>query len=127
MATSKIKNATHSFSSSEMLVGCWIDGKPLYRKVITGTSITGDANTYAPYNIPNVKDFVNASVMCKFANNDYYRMLNFTFRNVSSDSSWYAGFALDKANGRIVFQCGPNFAQYVSQWWATLEYTKTTD
>ena len=47
---------THHYSTSEKVVGTWIDGKPIYEKVITGLSITMNWN--AQYRTENT--FANA-------------------------------------------------------------------
>lgn len=52
---------THHYSTSEQVVGTWIDGKPLYERVYTGLSIPLNGNDWVYYNDPvdveNVIDF----------------------------------------------------------------------
>lgn len=52
---------THHYSTSEQVIGTWIDGKPLYERVYTGLSIPLNGNDWVYYNDPvdveNVIDF----------------------------------------------------------------------
>jgi len=46
-----------TYSTSETKIGTWIDGKPLYRKVYTGTKVSGSNKTISLSNL-NI-DYVN--------------------------------------------------------------------
>ncbi len=51
----------HSYSTEETLVGTWTDGKPLYRRVVTGSSAGNGQNDNVIATIPNIKNIVYAS------------------------------------------------------------------
>ena len=53
------------YSTTEHIIGTWIDGKPIYEKVITKTLTqnTGASIKAYPHNIPNVSEIV--LVLCK--------------------------------------------------------------
>lgn len=46
-----------TYSTNEVRIGTWIDGKPLYRKVYTGTKVSG-SNVTIPLRNLNI-DYVN--------------------------------------------------------------------
>ena len=41
-----INNINANYSTDEQVIGKWIDGKPLYRKVYTGTKVSGHNKTF---------------------------------------------------------------------------------
>ena len=102
----------HTYSTEEQVIGTWIDGKPLYRKVVTGTTknvVSGEIDT--KIGITNVDTVISYS-----ANVDGWiityltRLINLSgtlrldIMNQESDS----GFSVKP------FKC-------------IVEYTKTTD
>lgn len=115
---------SHHYSESEQVVGTWIDGKPLYEKTVSGTSITRGTTYNVAHSISNISEIVNSDVNCHFSNNGAWRKLNFAYNNGSTDANWYAGYTVDNTN--ISFQVGNSF-QPVDKWHATIRYTKTTD
>lgn len=50
-----------NYSTTEQVIGTWIDGKPLYRKVATVSAITGNNTWKSVDNAPtNVRTYINA-------------------------------------------------------------------
>ena len=99
----------NSYSETETLTGGkWIDGKPIYRKVITGLSIGGTATTWTNTGatISNVAVLVSSKAI-KTSANENPNFCNFRMNN-------------------------NNLQYYVHHTWAGIdtvivEYTKTTD
>lgn len=97
-----------SYSTEEQVIGKWIDGKPLYRKVISHT-ITGSSQEKEPHNISNIDRVI--SIKNSLINQYGYFMANEPTISANMDA----------------------FNIYITSEWATgftyfiIEYTKTTD
>ena len=53
-----IKEVANTYSTNETIVGKWIDGKPLYRKVITTNSTQIDVSSFNIESVSDVRYFV---------------------------------------------------------------------
>lgn len=113
------------YSTEEKEIGCAPNGKPLYQKTIIGTTLSGQTSDNKPHNISNLDEVIDAEVSCYFSSNGYWRKLNFAYNNGTIDNAWLAGFNINNTN--IIFQVGNSFANGISKWYATIQYTKTTD
>ena len=101
------------YSTQEQLIGSWIDGKPLYRKVteLEPKFIQGD-NIYNT-NITNFKTLVTSRLYFKYNNNWYENwdnVYNKIYRNSGSE---------------YVVNCSGTLT--LQQMYLITEYTKTTD
>lgn len=109
------------YSTNEVRVGTWIDGKPLYRKVITGTRTTANGDIQLVGNVDNI---IKINIIFKTENGqfmyfDSYRagdndFLQFYFR--------FSGTMLI-----LGYRCGTSYPGANGDYNITLEYTKTTD
>lgn len=115
----------HHYSTTEQVIGTWIDGKTVYEKTIIGTSIDGGTTVNIAHGIQNVDEFIDCSIFVHVWDNGYWRQLNFAYNNGSTNNNWLGGFALD--NTYIYFQLGTLFATTLDKWKAIIRYTKTTD
>ena len=118
--TTSIENVCKYYLNQEIDSGqVWINGKPIYRKVITGAtgSTAGDLNVY--HNIENLDMFI--------------RVEGFT---IESDQRFFPNFYrdFDSQYALIVYYANPSFVKmsYGSSrtnknFYLILEYTKTTD
>ena len=110
------------YSEDELLIGQWIDGKPLYRKVVKLTcpsTQTGTrASTYIDLSDLNIDSYVNCtSYLANYgilpasyngAAANYYSVIDrFNLNRVAIESNW-----ADHNNKQII---------------SIIEYTKTTD
>lgn len=120
-----IPDGLHHYSTTEKVIGTWVDGKPLYEKIVQGTTITGGQNDYVNHNIQNLDTLVDSCVMTHFSDNGYWRKLNFAYNNGGTGNDWLGGYAVNST--QIIFQIGVSYASYLDKWYATLQYTKTTD
>ena len=102
-----------SYSTDETLTGgTWIDGKPIYRKVITGLSFGNVQNNWTNLvEIANVDDLITAFVKRTFDNSVHYSM-GFRYYNGYLQYFAYEG---EGASGQWDFNS------------VIIEYTKTTD
>jgi len=103
--------APHSYSTNEQKTGgYWIDGKPIYRKVVTGLSVTvnqgGDWVTVCT--IPNAESLV--SYRMKVANNQDWSSNVLCMINSSGNVRMYNCTGLNCTVNTVI-----------------IEYTKTTD
>ena len=116
----ELKNA-NSYSKEETKIGTWIDGKPIYRKVVP-VVITGTT----AHNIDNLDTLVNYDLM-------WYD---------DNDNVWYNRFRLWEQSYGVGLEMNINsndinigsnkynsidWTKRTSRGFAILEYTKTTD
>ena len=111
-------NALSTYSTSEQRIGTWIDGKPVYRKVIQYSNRILAGNVEIPHGIHNFKMLAKIEIIT-FYDNKYYAT-PLIYNNVSSAS--YINY-VDNTN--IVLKLGENWDLYTM--YITVEYTKTTD
>ena len=116
-------DAGNNYSSDEVIVGTWIDGKPLYQKTITTTAPTvATAGTYVVVTVPhNVSNVDVIFTPCAFVkdNSNIARMMPYTVN---------AGYQIKANPGRSSIQ----FTSAIKDFngctcYITICYTKTTD
>lgn len=110
------------YSEEEQCVGCYIDGKPIYRKVIKGkTSATNGANASINVSELNIDFFNLIAGILDDGTGAYYAYPAYA-NAVNAGSRLH----YNKNDGNIyIFN---NFATWVNKnVTITLEYTKTTD
>ena len=97
------------YSTTETKVGTWIDGKPLYRKVIE-TNVSGTTQMVIPHGISNLAWMIRCDITMLNQYN-YFMADGKDINDVSVDSgNIYFTSAWPTGNAKII-----------------LEYTKTTD
>lgn len=116
------------YSTTEKIIGKWIDGKPLYRKTITFTStISANATTSIAHNITNAKNiFIDYGASFMEANIGTDNYMSYSLSLIG-----YAGNITDKM---YCYVTPTNINFYSNGAWGknwtkhiTLKYTKTTD
>ena len=116
----KLKNA-NVYSENEIIIGNWIDGKTLYRKVINFGALPNKTTKYVAHNIANVDTiYINygSSYVKKNSTGD---ILGFNYPNSSLTGQWASG--VDDTN---VFLWAGSDRTGCSAY-VTLEYTKLAD
>lgn len=112
------------FSQTERRVGTWIDGKPLYRKVVSVPSQTLTASLDVAHGISNLGYVVNAHGYMKY--NDASYIFGGYTKNTNNDDFYATIVSINQTNIRLSF----------SQWYysslsqggyVVLEYTKSND
>ena len=109
-----------NFSTDEIIVGKWIDGKPIYRKVFTDPNNSWNAHDNIIGNITNFKEPTSIKAI---AFNDM-GVSGWVENNEAGESRCYAYI---KSNGEVHFyrndvRDGTSYPKKV-----IIEYTKTTD
>lgn len=122
-----MKKEEEIYSTEEQIVGKWIDGKTLYRKVIqfnipNSASDGTKAETTTDLNIANI-DFIKIKEAIIFNSTDY-RMLP-----TYSGNNWqYVFFAyINKSLNQLIARSNASAFSNYTKAYAVLEYTKTTD
>lgn len=120
MISDKI-DALANYSTTEQVIGTWIDGKPLYRKTLQGNLSPSDTDSTVIENVAGksiktiygfIKNNANSSFMQIGAhlNSDYY-------------SGWY--FTQSGQDYNLLLFYGRAYIDGAYE--MTMEYTKTTD
>lgn len=105
------------YSTEETKVGTWIDGKPIYRKVLQGLTSTGNI----VHNISNLDYVIDVRGICKKSNGNYEPIPKITTDSVSQ----YALGIGDISSTNIYFEKGSGIT--ISESYIIIKYTKTTD
>lgn len=106
-------NNLKTFSTNEIQTGIWTNGKPMYRKVITGNLASGDLQV--DLSSLNISILINSYGRCGTTGN--YRPLNFYLDSYYISTRYSGGTMYIAASSAYA---GEPFELIV-------EYTKTTD
>lgn len=114
------------YSTDEVRIGTWIDGKPIYRKVIQVATIAS-GNNYIPHGIENGDKLINAYGYCSTttANNVVPFPLNCFWSSQYSMS--LSNFNEPGHDKTIRFYVGSSVPSSYKDFNIIIEYTKTTD
>lgn len=113
----KSENILDEYSTEEKVVGKWIDGKPIYEKVINGTMIGSPANWADFYDCANL-NIDNMICIKGFFNYD-------NERNIYIDSR-YSSFSY-VYNTKFIQYYNTELTQHNFETTLIIQYTKTTD
>jgi hypothetical protein len=109
-----------NYSTTEQVIGTWIDGKPLYAKTIEVHNLVSGNNTIS-HNIANLKMTVE-NISFLIDNNNYTNQMP----AISTVSGWSAR-ARDFGLTTFVIELGSEIARYYTDAIVTMFYTKITD
>ena len=106
------------YSTSEKIVGTWIDGKPIYRRILSGTKTSGTALNFPT--ISNIAEVISLNGILKSDSGmNYYHIPSYNESNIyttlecsSSGVVKVNASASGYSNGLVII---------------FIEYTKTTD
>lgn len=110
-----------TYSTTEKVVGTWIDGKPIYRKVIDFGILPNSTNKEVQHNISNLQNFVKIDGIAIRNDNNFWQAIPLTYR--SADTSYNT--ALTVTQSKVVITCDADRSMFNG--YVILEYTKTTD
>lgn len=122
------KATLNKYSTNEQIIGTWIDGKPIYRKVLTfETSVTAGNNIKA-YNLNNnindLKRYISINGFCYFGT---YKSFKPIMAGITMDEVVNWSIALRDASATtLTFNFGKNLSSTI-EGIVILKYTKTTD
>ena len=116
------RNNLRIYSTIETKIGTWIDGKPIYRKVINVGKLTQQNNNFYNHNITNLGQIVDARAI-GYDGTQYYPI---PFAAVSSMfSNKNVGLRVSSTQVSIGVGVTTDFQSHSAI--VILEYTKTTD
>lgn len=117
------------YSTGEIKIGTWIDGKPLYRKTIIVTSINANANSInVNHGISNMDVVASIKGAAKITGANEYRPLSCMYINDSGAlDSQYLFNVYGITPSQITLSYGNWFKTRFDRAYITLEYTKTTN
>lgn len=110
------------YSTQEVRIGTWIDGKPLYRIVIETTIPSVARTTTTLATIPNCENIWNISGLWQY-NTGQHQPLNAAHDTVGSELNFAYVFSYSRSQVR----CTANGQCLGKKCWIAIEYTKTTD
>ena len=107
-------------------MGTWIDGKPIYRKVVVLTSFTA-GETVINHNISNIDKVINVSGFALRKSGEYEILPTIVPPNIQSDYQ-ISIYDINNTRFRLYlgrYTVGTNTA--LTNMYIIFEYTKTTD
>jgi len=115
----------NNYSTSEQVVGTWIDGKPIYRKTIPLTNLP-TANNYIDTSIGySLNDITPLNLQTIILNNWGGYSNNYAGSNSAYVSCSFAVVGTTGTPIQIRIRSSLDIHSYTG--YATIEYTKTTD
>ena len=114
------------YSTEEQVIGTWIDGKPLYRKVIEMGNMTKEDYKIKAHNIQNIKYARIVDVVMQRETQSSSNFQLFSVGNVGGKyNDTQVGFDTYMDTSNIYVYCTGDRTLFVGT--AIIEYTKTTD
>lgn len=110
------------YSTTEQVVGEWIDGKPVYQTTFTVTSSSAEGEQevlLSTYGITNVAEIISASIIAHPVTGDV--ALNY-FVSIGDCFKWY----MSAGNTKLIFSHYGTWTESIPVK-VTFQYTKTTD
>lgn len=106
------------YTTDEIAVGTWIDGKTIYRKVFTSTNTTNISTGITPDNIIKMECLAHQSV-------GSWRTIPwlYSMNDATGSGAWTGGFYFNDSDSTIRFQLGSNLAA-LNKVIVIMEYTK---
>ena len=108
----------NNYSTSEKIVGKWIDGKPIYQKTFTGTTSATTSSDSVAGTIANFDTLVNSNGTIFLAGTWGVNQHSLPYDNVIE-------YYIDTSNQVIIHK--QNEIANTKQYMVTIQYTKTTD
>ena len=110
------------YSTTEQVVGTWIDGKPIYQKTISlGGLTTKDVDT----NINDIDVVVNISIMASQSGREFWTQMP----RIQSNGNCMNTFDVIKSSNKWIIKIAgtTDWSSIYVESYATIQYTKTTD
>lgn len=119
-AISGISGGSHEYSTDEQEVGTWIDGSPVYEKVIDIGSLPNNTTKNVAHNISNLGLIISADFVAKDTSGQYIQM------PVTVAQRDYINYQVSVylTSTNIVIEAGSNRSGYSG--YAILRYTKAS-
>ena len=117
----------NKYSTTEEVIGTWINGKPIYRKTIEFSNLSAGENNI-PHGIADV-DIIMVDRDHSFATNETYSEL-WQIGNTNSSAGNFSQFSVSlvwTTNSMFDVYIGSGLVSRIPKLIITFEYTKTTD
>lgn len=114
-----VTNAT-TYSTDEIRIGTWIDGKPIYRKAYYVNAFANNSNVYLDINVENVDTVISANGYAKNSSHTETIFLNSSYSNAIYDA-----IVWEESANKLRLHSTSDRSGYSGYVW--IEYTKTTD
>lgn len=111
------------YSTTETVIGTWIDGKPLYRKAYYVNAFANNSNVYLDINVENVDTVISANGYAKNSSHTETIFLNSSYSNAVHDSIVWEVW--EGSANKLRLHSTSDRSGYSGYVW--IEYTKTTD
>lgn len=115
----KIEVPKHTYSTTEQVVGTWIDGKPIYEKTVDLGYLANNGTIYVNHDISNIGDVVSLQGIAKNGNG-----ITIPLPFISTSSLSYC-VQLSSNTTQIFTITGTDRSGFYA--YALIQYTKTTD
>lgn len=112
-----------TYSTTETRVGTWIDGKPIYRKVINFGNLPNSTNKKISHNIDNIETIINIGGYATEVGISTKNFYPLPLQYKGEDSDYNAEVVAN--NTYVTISASKDRSNYVA--YVILEYTKTTD
>lgn len=122
----------HNYSTSEQVVGTWIDGKPVYEVVVKKNISSSDTGNYITFShgILNIDNIVSFEGYLLNSSGGYFSRIsvNNTASGSSSINGQYSGRAFSCDRSNMNFMIGSAiYSEGYREAICIIKYTKTTD
>ena len=112
--------SSHTYSTSEQLIGKWIDGKDLYETTIVQTS--GFSTSYSlPHGIADIDEIVKVDGLFQSGNGNYWYPIN-----DNNPTSGYNACVTDIGKTSVWVYIGGSKISSIGKLTLTLRYTKSS-
>lgn len=117
-------NAINNYTLDEQRIGTWVDGKPIYRKVYSGTTPANDTGTYISMNgfLSDVDRVTKLEGFCCWKIGWQNRLNDYSGGNDNYDRITY-----NPSTNQLYIKVMKTTDNYSVPMYITFEYTKTTD
>ena len=126
-----VSQSLHDYSTTEQVVGTWIDNKPIYEKILEFTIDSTTKGNYVGFNhnISNIDKIVDVKSFFTNDNGVYYNSARFSNYNseTSNFNAYNSATLVAATRTEIGFQIGTGITSDYNKVYVTLRYTKTTD
>lgn len=110
---------THHYSTSEQVVGTWIDGKPIYEKIVNCEALPNNTTKNVAHSISDIEYVVSIQGSARNPNNGIQIPLPYVYGNIKCVQMY-----VDPTYIKLIST--ENVSVY-TQSYVTIQYTKTTD
>lgn len=113
----------NTYSTEEQVIGTWIDGKPIYRKVISIGSLPNNGSVSISTDITNIEQMTDMKMIWRDTEDKAWINQN----RIDSLSVMVRYYYRYSNNTIWISAIGADWSRRTSNAYAILEYTKTTD